>query len=198
MSAFKKTYRTLIVGGLLFLLPLVIIIVLLIKAVHIFRPVVHSIVNLLGIETLFGKATIGVASIVFLVLLCFISGALIHAGLLKKWNSTFEETLYLLFPPLQRLKFRFFSEDEDSENTWKSILWKRGDCFHIAFITHKSEDGYLSILLPSAPEIINGEVIIIHESKCHYKIIPRKEAMKVLMKFGKGLSVQEYKQIQNF
>lgn len=196
MSAFKNTYRTLIMGGLLFLLPLVIIIILLIKAIHIFRPIVHSLVSVLGIETIFGKATISVLSIVFLILLCFISGALIHAGLLKKWNSNFEETLYLLFPPLQRLKFRFFSEDEDSENTWRSILWKREECFYIAFITYRSEDGYLSIFIPNAPEISNGEVMIVHESKCKYKFIPRKEAMKVLLKFGKGLSAKEYKQFE--
>lgn len=196
MSTFRKTFQTLTVGGLLFILPLVILILLVIKAIHLIRPLVHSLVEALGIHTIFGTATITIFSIILIILLCFLSGALIHMGLLKKWNSTFEETLYLLFPPLQRLKFRFFSEEQDSESSWYSILLKREGCFKIAFITHKSENGFLSIFIPDAPDISTGEVILIPESDCIYHHIPRMEAMKMLQKFGKGLSVKEYQEIE--
>ena len=197
MSAFKTTFRSLFVGGLLFLCPIVIFIAILIKAIHLVRPVVQKLANFMGIETIFGRATIGVLAILFIVLLCYVSGILIHRGLLHKWNSTFEETIYTLFPALRRLKFRLFKEDSGDEDDWKSILFKRDDSFNIGFITHQSENGILSIFIPDAPEINNGEIILIAESKCIYHHIPRDQAMKLLVKFGKGLNVKEYHEIQN-
>ncbi|MCH4822942.1 hypothetical protein ML462_07120 [Gramella lutea] len=197
MSAFKNTFRALIVGGLLFLFPLVVLIVIVIKAINMVRPVVHKMATSLGIETIFGTATIGLLGIIFILIVCFISGYLIHLGLLKKWNSSFEETIYTLFPPLRRLKFRLFSEDKDTDEEWISILLKRDDSFNIAFITYKSENGIMSIFIPDAPEISNGEVILMPESKCVYHRIPRQQAMKLLLRFGKGLDVKEYQEIEN-
>ncbi|MUP47092.1 DUF502 domain-containing protein [Gramella sp. BOM4] len=197
MSPFSTTFRALFVGGLLFLFPIVIFFVIIIKAIQIVRPIVHKLATMLGIETIFGTATIGVFAIIFIILLCYLSGYLIHRGLLKKWNSSFEETIYTLFPALRRLKFRLFSEDSNSEDDWKSILFKRDDAFNIGFITHKSENGILSIFIPDAPEINNGEIILIAESKCIYHHIPRDQAMKLLVKFGKGLNVKEYREIEN-
>ncbi|GAA4322475.1 hypothetical protein GCM10023115_50560 [Pontixanthobacter gangjinensis] len=148
-----------------------------------------------GIESIFGTATIGLLGIIFVLLICFLSGYLIHLGLLKKWNSSLEETAYTLFPALRRFKFRFFNEDEDSDDSWESILLKREEAFQIAFITFKSDNGYLSIFIPDAPEISNGEVILLREAECIYKHIPRQEAMKLLVKFGKGLSAEEYAEL---
>ncbi len=196
MSAFKKPVRTLILGGVLFLFPIVILIVIILKALHLVRPVVRKLAGILGIETIFGTATLGLLGIVFILILCFISGYLIHLGLLKKWNSTFEDAVYTFFPSLRRLKFRFFSEEDDSNDNWISILLKKEKSYHIAFITFKSENGILSIFIPDAPEISNGEVILIPEADCIYKNIPRQEAMKLLVTFGKGLSVKEYQELE--
>ncbi len=196
MAVFGKTFRALTIGGILFIFPLIILILLILKAVHIIRPIVQKFANAFGIETIFGTATITLLSIVLIIFICFISGALIQMGFLKKWNSSFEETLYLLFPPLQRLRFRFFSEEQDSDNTWDSILIKRDDGFKIAFITFKSDNGFLSIFIPDAPDISTGEVILIEKSNCIYHHIPRKEAMKMLQTFGKGLSKEKYEEIK--
>ena len=197
MSAFRKSFQAFTVGGILFIFPLIILILLVLKAIHLIKPIVHKLVTTLGIDTVFGTATISVVSIILIVLLCFISGVLLHLGLLKKWNSNFEETLYLLFPPLQRLKFRFFSEEQDSEDSWKSILLKRDESFNIAFVTSSSENGFLSIFIPDAPDITTGEVIYIKESNCTYHHIPRKDAMKMLQHFGKGLSEEQYRELEN-
>ncbi|PTX43264.1 putative membrane protein [Christiangramia gaetbulicola] len=196
MSAFKNPVRTLILGGILFLFPIVILIAVILKALHLVGPVVRKIADFLGIDTIFGTATIGLLGILFILIICFISGYLIHLGLLKKWNSTFEDAVYTLFPSLRRLKFRFFSEEDDSGDNWISILLKRDKSFHIAFITFKSENGILSIFIPDAPEISNGEVILVPEAECIYKHIPRQEAMKLLVSFGKGLSVKEYQELE--
>ncbi|MDX1761863.1 MAG: hypothetical protein R3218_06880 [Christiangramia sp.] len=190
--AFKKTFQTLTLGGLLFILPVVIIIILVIKAIHLIRPFAHSFVGFLGIDTIFGKATIGIISILFLVMLCFVSGMLIHKGIIKKWNTSFNETIYLLFPGLKKLRFSFLSEEEDSEFGWTSILLKRENIINVAFITHKSENDFISIFIPDAPDLTTGEVFLIKESNCTYQQIPRKSAMKFLREFGKGLDNKEY------
>ena len=196
MSAFKKTFQTLTVGGLLFILPLILLIVLILKGIRLIKPIVHNFVSFLGIESIFGKATIGVVSILFLVFLCFISGVLIHKGLLKNWNTSFNEKLYLLFPGLKRLRFSFLNEDEDSDNTWTAIMIKRENILNIGFITHKSDNGFLSVFIPDAPDLTTGEVFLIKESNCTYQKIPRKSAMKFLREFGKGLDDKEYMGMQ--
>jgi uncharacterized membrane protein len=68
--------KTTMAGGLLFILPLVLILVLVEKAVHLLNPVLHKLLPMFDRYSVAGVTLFTVVALVALVLICFFAGLL--------------------------------------------------------------------------------------------------------------------------
>lgn len=68
--------KTTVAGGLLFILPLVLVFVLLEKAVHLLREPIHKLLPMFAEYSVAGVTLFTVVALVVLVLICFIAGLL--------------------------------------------------------------------------------------------------------------------------
>lgn len=192
MTLFSQSTRTLLIGGLLFLIPVLLLIILTKKALQLFLPIGHKVATLIGIETLFGAATVTIVSIILLFVLCFLGGLLVQKSAFRQWSTKMEEQLFSLFPTFQMIKYQLINENNYTlENSWEPILLQDKKEFRIAFITDRSNAGYFSIFIPDAPRIESGELRYIPVEYCIYFPISMRQAMRALSGFGKGLPLQK-------
>lgn len=189
MSIFSQPTRAVILGGLFTILPLLAVIVLFNKGIQLLLPVGRKLVDLLGIHTLFGKATISIICGFILILLCYISGILVDRGLFRRWNNAIEEKLFLFLPGFQMLKYRLAGDQTEIwPAKWRAILLKDNQFYRVAFITDDSTPEYLSLYLPDAPRMDAGELRIARTDECEYSEITMTQAMNMLTQFGRGFT----------
>jgi len=69
-----KFIKTIVIGGLLFILPLVLIVVLLEKAIHLLRGPVEKLLPMFKDYDVAGVTLISLATLIGLIVLCFLAG----------------------------------------------------------------------------------------------------------------------------
>mgnify|MGYP001814417303 FL=1 len=70
----REFVRTTVLGRLLFLLPLVVAVAVLGKALSIVHTLAEPLLGQLSVETIAGAAIIHIVSVLLLVLVCFLAG----------------------------------------------------------------------------------------------------------------------------
>lgn len=192
MWLFKRPIWAIILGGVFFLLPLLAIIVLVTRGVKLVLPLGHGIAQFFSIETLFGAATIGILSVIILLLIAYISGLLVSRGFLRTWSSSVEEKLFLMFPNFQMIKYQLIKDaDKFIDRHWDAVLLEQDGSFKIAFLTDTKDpdDEIVTFFIPDAPRIDAGEVCYMLKTECTYHSIPMKTAMDALSHFGRHKSI---------
>lgn len=189
MTYFNKSFRALTFGGLFFIIPIVMI-VLVGKQVY---GVLHPIGNLLseefGLHSLFGKSSVLIVTIILFLFICFLAGLLIEKGLVKNWSASFEKKLFVVLPSLQMFKFRLIGDKNTVINEiWQGVIFKEDTCYRIGFITEKKAS-YSAVYVPDAPKIDAGEVRYMINCEFEYYPISMKDAMAAIYNFGEGLDI---------
>ncbi|MCM5662695.1 hypothetical protein [Galbibacter mesophilus] len=193
MKFFNKSTNAIILGGIFFLIPLLVIILLVTHALQLLLPVGREIVKVLGIHSIFGAATVTIITLLFIILICYFAGFLVKKGLVNSWGQKVEDKLFLLLPSLQILKYRLLGDNpiKKDDDNWKAILLKEDIYHRIAFIIAEN-DGFLSIFIPDAPRMDAGEIRYFSSETCEYTPIAMKDAMNALNSFGRDGNLQNY------
>ena len=180
--------KTTAIGGLLALLPLIIIGALLGQAV----PIVLSIWNFLE-ERFPGRTTAGVALLLLLtiavvLLICFGAGLLARRSFGKWMTKHFEKTLMLLFPRYLVIKNQMADSIGGDQNKpkMKPVLARFDDSSRIGFEMERSADGLVTVYLPGSPDAWAGNVVFLTADQVESTDIDFGEAVATFEKLGRG------------
>ncbi|MCX2746042.1 hypothetical protein OO013_19335 [Mangrovivirga sp. M17] len=197
MHIIKKTTRKVLLGGVLFLIPLTVMLIIVGKIVALLNPLAAWFASITGIDTMFGAAIAATLSLVIIILIIsYLAGYLIKVGLLKSWGSGIEDFLFRVFPFLQILKFKFISEDDSVEEPWKAILLKEDNFYRIAFITDDTDQNFYSVFVPDAPRMDAGELRFFAKKGFEINPISMKSALDGLSTFGKKMPDIKLKNVE--
>jgi len=198
MPILKQSYRAFILGGIFFILPLLIVIVLIEKAVQLLSPLGKKLSEIFDLHSLFGTAAVTIVCLFLILLFCLLGGILVDKGFVHQYSRKVEEKLFLFFPAFQMLKYRLLgNEGMRTDDIWEAILMREEDTSRVAFITDQSDDnGYISVFIPDAPRMDSGEIRYFKKGECEYHPITMKEAMSALNNFGKGIDFSKMENIQ--
>lgn len=184
----KKIFQVFIIGCLFVVIPILVAVLLVGKAIQLLRPIAHIVTEFFNLQSFFGTAAVTIVCLIMIVLLCSFFGLLLQRGFIKVWSSAFEERLFYFLPTFQMLKYRVVkAEKYEEQHFWKPILLKDGDFYNIALITDESSEGFLTVYIPDAPKMDAGEIRYILKDHADYHEITMKEAMNSIHSFGKGM-----------
>lgn len=184
----KKIFQVFIIGCLFVVIPILVVVLLVGKAIQLLRPIGHIVTEFFNLQSFFGTAAVTIVCLIMIVLLCAFFGVLLQRGFIKVWSNTFEERLFYFLPTFQMLKYRVVKAEKYKErHFWKPILLKDGDFYNIALITDESSDTFLTVYIPDAPKMDAGEIRYMLKDDVEYHEITMKEAMNALHSFGKGM-----------
>jgi len=179
--------KTTIVGGLIFLVPIIVLIIILSKALGITKPIVRPLVTLITVETVAGIGVATLLAIFVIVMFCFLTGLLAKTDLAKKIINWLELTILSNIPGytfMKRMSESFAGSDIEQE--YKAVLARFDDGWQIAFLIERVEGGYVTVFIPDAPSPWSGSIFIMTEDRIKPIDVPNKAVLKCIQRLGAG------------
>lgn len=177
------------IGGVLFLLPLIVLGALIGQLV----PIVWTIADFLSdlipvpIQTPTGITLLLCASVLVLLSLCFAAGIIARRSFGKRISATFEKNLTMLFPRYAVLKDQIagtLGGDKDHP-TMKPVLARLIDSFQVAFEVDRSEQGFVTLFLPGSPDPWAGRLVIVEVDRIQALDLNFAETVSIFEKMGR-------------
>lgn len=186
MKALLSFLRNTITGGVLFMLPVILIIVLLVKAHEILSKIVAPIAdqmpdNILGLD---GSRLI---AILLMIAICFFSGLLFRSKRIRKYIGKLEDSFLSLIPGYALMKSVTADAIGDvGERDLVPVVVENDGSKKIGFLTEEQGD-YCVIFFPEPTKSDSGEVIIMPKSSVKKINAPTNKIAQSMKRFGKGL-----------
>ncbi len=163
INKITRFLKTTAIGGLLFLLPLIVIGALIGQLVPIILTVAEALGEYIPFKTPGGISLLILLAFVVVLLLCFGAGLLARRSLGKRISETFEKYLLLLFPRYAILKDQMAGSigDDATKPRMKPVLAKFNDSLRIGFEIERNDVGLVTVYLPGAPDSWSGRSVLL-------------------------------------
>ena len=187
MKRILRILRTTLVGGLLFLVPIVALVVILGKALALARKVVDPVAEHLPVHSMIGLRTPMLLAIAVIVLFCFLAGILARSALARKLVRSLEKAVLADVPGYELLKGMGESMLGVEKQTGHQVVLARiEDAWQLAFLVERLEGGHVAVFVPGAPNPLSGSVYFMTQDRIKAVDIPAAGAMKCLKRVGAG------------
>lgn len=187
MKRLLRILRTTIVGGVFFLVPFVVLILVIGKALKILRAVTVPLAERIPVESVIGLETPGALAAVILILICLLAGLFARTPVAKKIVRWLESVLLSNLPGYSFIK----NMGEEAAGAapahrQQAALIRFDDAWQIGFIVEHITEDRVVVFIPDAPNPWTGSVYIFDEDR----VMPLKgtstSAVKCLQRLGEG------------
>ena len=188
MKKFLRFVKTTIIGGILFMVPFVILIMILTKAFQIMLKVAEPIDKLIPIETVGGVALANLVAIVAILILCFLAGLLANGKNLKKLQRSIEAKVLINLPGYRFVKgiTDGIRSNEKASEHFLPVLAEFDDNSQIGFEIERTNTGRVAVYLPSSPNPWSGTVVYVDPSRIIKLDMTPNEVVKTVQQLGRG------------
>ena len=181
-SATKAT----LIGGLAFLLPLVVVLAILGKAMafsaHLMEPVIKHIP-----PSPLTASIVGAASLVALIVVSLAAGLVARTRLARRVVKQLEDTVLGGIPQYQFAKSAAssFTQLEQSEGL-EPVLVSIEDGWQLGYQIEVLHDGWVAVMLPQSPTPMAGNVMYFSADRIRKLDITMMQAMSIVKRLGAG------------
>ena len=190
MKGLVDFVKTTIIGGLLFLVPALILILVIKHAIELTAKVLVPIEKLLPLETLGGVAVAHMLAVLIILAVCFAAGIAARTRLGAQISAAFERAIAKKIPGFGLIK-AVTSEvaNMESQTDICVALARIEEAWMLSFILEKLDNGLLVVFVPSAPTPAVGSVYYLTEDRVKRLDVSVSAAMKCIMRLGLGSKV---------
>lgn len=189
MKTIWQFIKTTVTGGLLFLIPVVLIVIVLNRAIRWLRPLLRPLVEALNVESLLGVTVLTGLCVLALCVICFIAGLAIRLDKKRQIRKSFEDIVLKFLPGFEYLKVMAGEmEGAGSGNYWKAGLLGDGDAWVIAFIVDQSNNGKTTVFIPESPRGDSGNTKILETAHLKFHQMAMKDAYFALRHYGANIA----------
>jgi uncharacterized membrane protein len=184
---FGKFLRATLVGGVMFLVPVVVLAVILGKALEIARKVTDPLAARIPVHSVIGLQTPTLLAAFLIVLLCFLAGLLARMRTAARAVRWLESTLLSNIPG-----YEFFKAvsgrmiGADVEGAPQAVLVYTGDSWQIGFEFERLDNGLAAVYVPEGPACASGPVMFVPPERLSPLGLSPAAAMKCLRRLGAG------------
>jgi uncharacterized membrane protein len=189
MRALAAFVRTTLIGGILFLLPIVVVAIVLGKAKELASPIVAPLANRIAMKSMAGISTGTLLAIGLLVLLCLLVGLFAKTRLAPRIVEWLESGFLYNIPGYDF--FKGISENlmrYETGYVYPVVLARIEEAWQIGFLMERLESGHYAVFVPGAPNVWSGSVYLMTEERFQRLDVSRLEAVKCLRRHGIGAS----------
>ena len=189
MQGAIRFIKTTLVGGVLFLVPVVIMLAILGKAYQLAMKIVTPLLAMVPVAALNYPLALKLAGVVFLIFICFMAGILAGRKKARQATQWLEDNILVHVPGYLLLKSvtRSAAGIED-ESLAKPVLARIEDAWQIGFLVEQLEGKHLAIYVPGAPNARSGSVYFMTEDRVRPLDVPLPKVMKCMRQLGGGSS----------
>lgn len=181
--------KTTFIGGLVFLVPVVIVVVIVGKAFQIMMVVAKPLSGWLPVDSVGGIAMANVLALAAIVLACFIFGVIARSAPAKDINRGLNKML-IAIPGYAFVKGYADSMDRSAEEakSFIPVLVRFDDYSQICFEIERIPNGKVAVYLPGAPNPWSGAVVFVEANRVEKLDMSVSEAISNIEKLGHGTS----------
>jgi uncharacterized membrane protein len=183
VKQFRQTITRALIAGILFVLPVYLAILLLLKAAKSLGKLVHPITRLLPKSF----PAEDLLSVLLVLVVCLLVGLALRTSLGEAARTGIENSLLVRIPGYGVLRSMTHQMAGDSrENAWKPALAEIEDALVPAFIVEELDDGRFTVFVPSVPTPLAGAIYILTASRVHPVNVPFTQAVQAITRWGSG------------
>lgn len=187
MKQSTRPLLTTLIGGVVFLLPLVVVLVVVGQGLALMTRVVQPLMSWLPYQTLGGVALVSIAALVLLVLLCFAAGVLARAAFGRALSDRFDARLQTIYPRYAVIKAMSQGlHGALGQRVMKAVLVSFDDHQAIAFDMERLDDGRAVVYLPGAPDAWSGSVVLVAPERIAPLDVDSAALARSLQRLGQG------------
>lgn len=187
MKSILKIIKTTFLGGILFLAPLVVLLIILEKGYHIIQKITLPIISHFPKVKVLGLAIEEVAAIVIIVITCISAGLIARTSYAKRLIQRLENGILSFIPGYSFIKKT--NENimgiESNENL-KVVLVPTDAGSQFAFLIEQINENNFAVFVPDAPNPWTGSVCFVEKKDIKEVEISQKEALACIRKLGFG------------
>lgn len=172
--------RDTIVGGVMFLVPIVVIVAILGKAHQLSIKIVTPLAEA-------GVGAPRLLAIVLIVLFCTLSGLFARTRAARRTSDFLEGTILSRIPGYTLMKG--MAEGllgAEGAKGREPVLVRIEDAWQIALLMERVEPGHVAVYIPGSPDPRSGDVFILTEDRIRPLDVPLKSALDSVKNAGKG------------
>lgn len=174
-------------GGVTFLIPLVVVAFVVGKAVGIVRQLVEPVVALLPQPWVDHAVLTTSAAVVVLVAACFVAGLVARTASAQRLVHRLEDRLLARIPFYTVLKTRAEAIlSAESVGTLKTVLVRLDDAWQVAFEVERVQDRYVTVFVPGSPDPWAGAVLVVEADRVSELDLSVPIVERLLHRLGQG------------
>jgi len=179
--------KTTILGGVLFLAPFAVLLIIIGKAYQVSLLVAQPIDRVIPIKSFAGVALVNVIAVFLILLACYIAGIIAQRGMRSKRMEALEGFLIDMVPGYAAVKGMVGSvaNERDGEGVLKPVIVAFDDHDQIAFEV-ECNDTHAVLFLPGAPSTWSGSTVVVDKSRIRYLNLQTHQAVKLMRGMGRG------------
>ena len=185
MKRTMKFLQATIVGGVFYLVPIVVLVAIIGKALGIVHQLTAPLAQRYEHDTWAGIAAPRLIAILALLLFCFLAGLFSRTAIAQKIVEWLESRLLNNLPGYAFLK----SMGENvagisGSRIQEAVLVRIEDAWQIGLLIERVEAGQVTVFVPGAPNPNSGSIYFMPEDRIRPLEIPPAAAMKALRRMG--------------
>ena len=180
--------KTMIVGGMLFLFPLVIVTAIVGKAFKLMLSVTEPLDDVIPADSVGDVAVVNLVAIAALLVGCFVAGLVAQSAMGRKVYRAADAQLAGLIPGYAALRARLGGAvgSEEHRKALKAVFVRFDDQSQIAFEVERLSDGRVVVFLPGAPDPWSGAAIVVDADRVTPLDLEILQVTRALKNLGKG------------
>lgn len=187
MKSVLKIIKATFLGGILFLVPLVVLLIVLEKGYGLVQKVTLPLVSNLPKISVLGLAIQEFIGILIIILICFAAGLLARTAAAEKVVQKLEDGILSFVPGYSFMK----SMNEnilglESKDDLKVILVPTDAGLQFAFLIEPVSDDKFTVFIPDAPNPWSSSVVFVDKKDITEIDITQKQALACIRKLGYG------------
>lgn len=182
-----KFIMTTVIGGLVFLVPLMFLVFILGKAIGFMMIIAKPLADWLPVDTVGGVALANLIAILAVIVVSFVAGLIARHTMAGGFVKTLESKVLMNIPGYTMIKGIKSGFDATETDGMKPIALKLGSAERIALEIEKLPDGRSMVYIPSSPSPWSGITQILPADQITYVDVPVTKILELTEKFGHGV-----------
>ena len=187
MADRSSLLKTTLIGGVMFLAPLVVLMIIIGKALGIAEQVIAPLADHLPVASVLGLRTPWLLAVGVILAFCFFAGLLARTSVAKRFVSWLESAILGNLPGYALMK-RMGDEFAGAEGSQDlPVVFARiEEAWQLAFLVERIEGGHVAVFVPGAPSPWSGSMYFMTEDRIRPTTVPVKDALKCIRRVGMG------------
>ena len=195
MSGLKEFLKTTIIGGALFLVPVVLLIFVLSQAMAMVEKIAGPIADAWPGEEILGVGVVTIVSALVLLVISFLAGLFARTGVGRRIKDWLETSLFGKIPQYQMLKTMAenLTQVRSSEHL-STALVERDGAWQLGYVMDTIGPQVTAVFLPVSPTTMTGTVVYVPTTRVRHLDLPVSDAIMLVQRLGMG-SADAFKEI---